>query len=79
MKKGEVLLSVLHFSDGQGFVMCVAVRVQKDLAPQEASTREEALQAAYCSLLQALSLDPPPTAGTLHFRYGGTTSSYLIG
>ncbi|XP_055739787.1 uncharacterized protein si:ch211-91p5.3 isoform X2 [Salvelinus fontinalis] len=50
-------------SDGQGFVMCVAVRVQKDLAPHEASTPEEALQAAYCSLLQGLSLDPPPTAG----------------
>ncbi|KAM9427987.1 uncharacterized protein ACWYII_019261 isoform 1-T1 [Salvelinus alpinus] len=50
-------------SDGPGFVMCVAVRVQKDLAPHEASTPEEALQAAYCSLLQGLSLDPPPTAG----------------
>ncbi|XP_036822278.1 uncharacterized protein si:ch211-91p5.3 isoform X2 [Oncorhynchus mykiss] len=50
-------------SDGRGFVMCVAVRVQKDLDPHEASSREEALQAAYCSLLQGLSLGPPPTAG----------------
>ncbi|XP_064849307.1 uncharacterized protein LOC135558969 isoform X2 [Oncorhynchus masou masou] len=50
-------------SDGQGFVMCVAVRVQKDLDPHEASSREEALQAAYCSLLQGLSLGPAPTAG----------------
>ena len=79
-EKGEVLLSVLHFSDGRGFVMCVAVRVQKDLDPHEASSREEALQAAYCSLLQGLSLGPPPTAGTLHtLDTGGTTSSYLIG
>ncbi|XP_020318537.1 uncharacterized protein LOC109871917 [Oncorhynchus kisutch] len=50
-------------SDGRGFVMCVAVRVQKDLDPHEASSREEALHAAYCSLLQGLSLGPPPTAG----------------
>nr|XP_046215262.1 uncharacterized protein LOC124041575 isoform X2 [Oncorhynchus gorbuscha] len=53
----------LSCTDGPGFVMCVAVRVQKDLDPHEASSREEALQAAYCSLLQGLSLGPPPTAG----------------
>ncbi|KAK6302886.1 hypothetical protein J4Q44_G00272410 [Coregonus suidteri] len=50
-------------SDGKGFFACVMVCVQKDLAPLEAPTQEGALQAAYCSLLQALSLDPPPTAG----------------
>ncbi|XP_010889019.2 uncharacterized protein si:ch211-91p5.3 isoform X1 [Esox lucius] len=50
-------------SDGGGFFSSVAVRVQKDLVPQEASTPEGALQAAYCSLLQALALDPPHKAG----------------
>lgn len=67
----KVPSSVLPFSDGQRFFACVTVRVQKDLTPQEASTQEGALQAAYCSLLQGLSLDPPPTAGTLHTLHGG--------
>ncbi|KAK6310991.1 hypothetical protein J4Q44_G00190460 [Coregonus suidteri] len=52
------------FSDSRRFFACVTVYVQKDLIPQEASTQEGALQAAYCSLLQGLSLELPPTAGS---------------
>ncbi|KAL0966360.1 hypothetical protein UPYG_G00294350 [Umbra pygmaea] len=50
-------------SDIKQFFACVTVRIQKDRVPCEASTQEGALQAAYCSLLQALSLDPPNRAG----------------
>ncbi|KAJ8011731.1 hypothetical protein DPEC_G00061300 [Dallia pectoralis] len=50
-------------SDSKQFFACVVVRIQKDLVPQEASTQEDALQAAYCSLLQTLALDPPDIPG----------------
>ena len=46
------------------FICCVKVRIKKELAPSEASSQEGAVQEAYTSLLQALSLEQTTTPGT---------------
>ncbi|XP_067109527.1 uncharacterized protein [Osmerus mordax] len=48
---------------GGRFICCVKVRIKKELAPSEASSQEGAVQGAYMSLLQALSLEQTTTPG----------------
>ncbi|XP_046883871.1 uncharacterized protein LOC124472824 [Hypomesus transpacificus] len=48
---------------GGKFICCVKVRIKKELAPSEASCQEGAVEEAYMSLLQALSLGKTTTPG----------------
>lgn len=54
---------VSSLTDNRQFLGYVAVTIQKDLGPSEASSQEGAVQEAYSKLLSDLSLGPAATAG----------------